>query len=603
MTKRIKKSIKRIRLLYQQSSLQWILSVAFTVASVVVILLMSWGYSKQFFRSTERLMEENSLGVMDQVSLNLDSYLHDMMTISNVAYYNIIKEYDLYKDQDSIENKLSFLYKSNSGAINNIGIFRADGELIAAEPLNKLKKNQIVSQQEWFQKSVNKIENIHFSTPYVENMYYPENNTYHWVVSLSRSVDLTTKGATSSGVLVLNMNFKEIEKICENVNLGNSGYVYVIDSKGEIIYHPKQQLIYSGIMNENNRQAATYSEGSHNEMYQKENRRITVKTMGYSGWKIIGVTPVSSYKTVYTLNRQFVWLSTLVASICILLVNLFISSRVTTPIKNLDKAVSKIENDINNIDIPKDGTTEIRHLSATLESMTGTLRQLMDDLVEQEKKKRQTEMTVLQSQINPHFLYNTLDSTIWMIEMEKYDGAITMITSLARFFRISLSKGNYLITLEEEFEHVKSYLTIQSIRYKNKFTYTIILDDRIASMSTIKLIIQPIVENAIYHGMDYLFGDGELVIEAFPSKGNIYIEVTDNGPGMSEEQVSMLFSDHSHTGEKGSGSGIALKNIQERIQLYYGESYGIEVESERDEGTKVRIILPQISIEQAEKEL
>ncbi|MGO3732591.1 MAG: sensor histidine kinase [Vagococcus sp.] len=603
MTKRIKKSIKKIRLLYQQSSLQWILSVAFTVASVVVILLMSWGYSKQFFRSTERLMEENSLGVMDQVSLNLDSYLHDMMTISNVAYYNIIKEYDLYKDQDSIENKLSFLYKSNSGAINNIGIFREDGELIAAEPLNKLKKNQIVSQQEWFQKSVNKIENIHFSTPYVENMYYPENNTYHWVVSLSRSVDLTTKGATSSGVLVLNMNFKEIEKICENVNLGNSGYVYVIDSKGEIIYHPKQQLIYSGIMNENNRQAATYSEGSHNEMYQKENRRITVKTMGYSGWKIIGVTPVSSYKTVYTLNRQFVWLSTLVASICILLVNLFISSRVTTPIKNLDKAVSKIENDINNIDIPKDGTTEIRHLSATLESMTGTLRQLMDDLVEQEKKKRQTEMTVLQSQINPHFLYNTLDSTIWMIEMEKYDGAITMITSLARFFRISLSKGNYLITLEEEFEHVKSYLTIQSIRYKNKFTYTIILDDRIASMSTIKLIIQPIVENAIYHGMDYLFGDGELVIEAFLSKGNIYIEVTDNGPGMSEEQVSMLFSDHSHTGEKGSGSGIALKNIQERIQLYYGESYGIEVESERDEGTKVRIILPQISIEQAEKEL
>ena len=223
----------------------------------------------------------------------------------------------------------------------------------------------------------------------------------------------------------------------------------------------------------------------------------------------------------------------------------------------------------------------------------------MQDIVTEQESKRKSEFDALQSQINPHFLYNTLDSIVWMVENERYQEAIVMVTSLAGFFRVGLSKGKNIITLKDELNHAGSYITIQHMRFRDKFTFHINVEEEILSMATIKLIVQPLLENAVYHGMEFMDGDGEIEVNAYAKENSLYIDVTDNGMGIPEEEIDgLLKRDSKH---RGKGSGIGLKNVHERIQLYFGENYGLTILSEADVGTTVRIHLPLVPYENAEQ--
>ena len=209
----------------------------------------------------------------------------------------------------------------------------------------------------------------------------------------------------------------------------------------------------------------------------------------------------------------------------------------------------------------------------------------------EQEEKRKSELDALQSQINPHFLYNTLDSIMWMIESERYEEAISMVHALGKLFRISLSKGKNIITVGDELLHARSYLDIQNYRLQNKFTSYFDVEEGIEKYKTIKLIIQPLIENAIYYGMEYMDGEGEIYIRAYTRGNDLFMEVQDNGPGMPREQVEKLLLEDTETRSK--GSGIGLRNVHQRIQLYFGWDYGLEIVSEPDEGTTVRIHLPK----------
>jgi putative HAMP domain protein len=212
--------------------------------------------------------------------------------------------------------------------------------------------------------------------------------------------------------------------------------------------------------------------------------------------------------------------------------------------------------------------------------------------VAEHNAKRKSEFDTLQSQINPHFLYNTLDIIVWMIENENSDKAVNIVTALAKFFRISLSKGKNIITVKDEVEHVRNYLMIQNMRFKNRFEYSIDVDEEVLSYSSLKLMLQPLVENAIYHGMEFMDGDGEIDVKVFKEDDSLYFMITDNGLGMSEDMVETLLSKDFVPSKKGSGIGV--KNVNERIKLYFGSEYGLKVESEPDEGTKITIHLPAV---------
>ena len=585
---------ERWQSLYHRSGIQLILSLSFTAVAVIGMAFLGLALFLRFSSATNTQMAENTQRVLAQVNLNLDTYLRSMMRVSDTVYYQLIKDTDL--NEEEISPKIELVYESNRDSLVSIALFSESGELVGATPFSRLKNSVKPQREEWFQIAQDRIENLHFSSAHVQNLFEDPDYRYRWVVSLSRQAELRRGGRTESGVLLVDMNFGGIEQILSHVDLSpEGGYLYLIDSSGEIIYHPRQQLIHAGILEENNLQAAAYGDGTHGERFRGENRQVTVKTAGYTGWKLVGVVPVKSVLDNYGQLLLFFLFIVLFSIFLLIFVNLRLSDIITRPLKKLDQSVRELEAGAETADLEVRGPHEIEHLAHSIRSMVSTMRHLMADILEQEQQKRRSELDVLQAQINPHFLYNTLDSVVWMTENGRTQDAVVMITSLARFFRISLSRGSNIIPIADELEHIRNYLTIQKMRFKNKFTADFQVEDGVEQLYTIKLILQPILENAIYHGMEYADGDGEILIHAFREGEDVLLDIQDNGPGMPEEVVAGLLDPKApHKAPSRGGSGIALRNVHRRIQLTFGEGYGLTIESEPDAGTTVRARLPAV---------
>ena len=263
---------------YRKMSIQMVLSLSFTAVAAAGMLLMSVSLIWRFSAVNEQLVAENSRRVLAQANLNLDSYLRRMMRISDTVYYRSIKNMDLA--EDDLTGDLSLLYEENRDDLVSLAVFDGEGALVSAVPLTALKRDAETADSDWFQAASQSMENLHFSTPHVQNIFDDPDYPYRWVVSLSRHVQLTRDGATEGGVLLVDMSFSGIEQVCRDVTLGSGGYLYLIDGDGELIYHPRQQLIYAGLLEENNRAAAAYRDGSHQEKFQGRSRQVTVKTMG-----------------------------------------------------------------------------------------------------------------------------------------------------------------------------------------------------------------------------------------------------------------------------------------------------------------------------------
>lgn len=583
---------------YRKMSIQMVLSLSFTAVAAAGMLLMSVSLLWRITAASEELVAENSQRLLAQANLNLDSYLRRMMRISDTVYYRSIKNTDLAGDD--LTGDLSLLYEENRDDLVSLAVFDGEGDLVSAVPLSAMKKEAEPAGSDWFQDAARSMENLHFSTPHVQNIFDDPDYPYRWVVSLSRHVQLTRGGVTESGVLLVDMSFSGIEEVCRDVTLANGGYLYLIDGGGELIYHPRQQLIYAGLLEENNRAAAAYRDGSHREEFQGQSRQVTVKTVGYTGWKLVGVAPAGSWEAS---SRQLplFGLTLLLFSIFLMaFLNYLISARISDPIRRLERSIRELENGLAGVEIAEGGCYEVQRLSHAVGSMVSTMRHLMDDIVRQEEQKRRSELEVLQAQINPHFLYNTLDSVIWMTESGQQKEAIQMVTSLARFFRISLSKGKSLIPLGDELDHARHYMNIQQIRFKNKFTAEISAAPEAGELYTLKLVLQPLLENAIYHGCASAEDDGIIRVTAYREGEDLLIDVEDNGLGMRPELAASLLDEDRPELPTG-GSGIGVRNVHQRIRLTFGEGYGLTILSEPDEGTLVRVRLPALSREEADR--
>ena len=580
--------------IYRRRNIQFITSLSFTLVALVSMLFMGIAFYAQFVRNARQMALENNKQMLEQVSWNLNSYIRKMMNISDFMYYNVIKNKDL--TEESIDKEMNLLYEENKDYLVSIVCVTEDGAVLAAGPIATRKKSVDLKEQEWFVQAGEKIENLHFTTPHVQNIFESSNYQYAWVISLSRSVELTNAGHTRRGVLLVDMNYSAIEQVFDKANEQNSGYVYLMDRNGEIIYHPRQKAIYSGMVKENNRMASTYEDGTHIENFMGEERAVVVKTIGYTGWKIVNVTPTSKlFRNAIHIGFFMVMICT-VTIFLILFGNIFISDRVTEPLRNLEESIRYLEDE----HIYIGGSHEIRHLGQTITLMVKRMKDLMDKMVREQEDKRKSELDALQSQINPHFLYNTLNSVVWMVECEQYREALSMVKALAKLFRISLSKGNSIITIEDELTHAQNYMSIQQMLYRNKFCVKIDVEPAIRGCITIKLIVQPILENAIYHGMEFMDGEGEITVHGYEKDGDIYIEVSDNGMGIPEETIESLLTDKSRA--RGKGSGIGLWNVNQRIALYFKGDYGLSIKSELDEGTTVTIHLPKILYEDYRRE-
>ena len=245
-------------------------------------------------------------------------------------------------------------------------------------------------------------------------------------------------------------------------------------------------------------------------------------------------------------------------------------------------------------DIYIGGSSEIRHLGYSVQKSYEQIESLMDEIIRHQNERRKSELDALQSQINPHFLYNTLESITWMVEAQRNSEAVMMISELAKLLRVSLSRGKTIIPIADELQHSRSYMSIQLVRYKERFKTEFIMDDEIGNYCIVKLVIQPILENAIYYGVGHMDEDdgGKIIVHGEKKGDDIYISIEDNGMGMREEVLENILMDNSKVPKHGSGVGVI--NVHSRIKLMFGAEYGLSVYSEPDEGTKVVIHIPAI---------
>lgn len=572
-------------------SMQMTISISFTILSVCCMCLLGVMLYQQFTRKAENLTVENSRQLLNQTTINLEDYLRNMRRISDAMYYTVIKNTDI--GSESLEDSMTLLYEANKDKLVSVACYTNDGKLTEASPIATEKPGVDVKSQKWFQDAAGELENFHFSTPHVQNLFDDPSYRYYWVVSLSRTVELTRNGNSMLGVLLVDMNYSSIEQLLEKANTDTSGeYVYLMAPDGEIIYHPKQNLIHMGLYEENNTEAAGYEDTTVKENFHGEKRLVTVKTISYTGWKLISVVPMKSFSMGMTGMRNLVVLLVALTVLAAVMLNQMVSARISKPLRRLNDSVKEWEAGNMNPDIYIGGSMEVEHLGKTLRSTVAQIRQLMDDIVVEQEEKRKSELDALQSQINPHFLYNTLDSIVWMITGERYDDAVFMITQLASLFRISLSKGKTVIKIEDEVKHARNYMNIQKIRYKNSFEVDFQIEEDILDGCIVKLVLQPLLENAIYYGMEFMDGEGEIHVRGYRKDKDVYLEVEDNGLGMPEEEAAELLNGkerpHKH------GSGVGLVNVHSRLKLRFGEAYGLVIHSCPDEGMMVQIHIPYI---------
>ncbi len=568
--------------------------LAFSLISVSIMLILGVVMYMKFSALSQQEMIQDTDTLMEQTRERLEEYLIAMRQISDTVYYNVIKENDLSAQDNKIQQGMNIIYEANRSYLRSIAIYNDYGSLMAAEPVASQKEDSDVIHQSWFQKAIGAVENMHFSTPHIQNLFDDATRQHCWVISLSCVVDLTDKGVPVTGVLLVDMDFSGISRMLQRINSNasdNGQYYYLCDSNGGIIYHKKQMQISSGIFRENNVAAAAYRDGVYEEIFEGEHRKLIIKTMSYTGWKLVGVIPDSTFTRGMFDIRYFIIMIILLMAMMLVVINRVVSVRISSPILKLNDSVREYEAG-EKPEIYIGGSQEIRHLGNSIQRSYEQIDRLMQEIVKEQNERRKSELDALQSQINPHFLYNALDSITWMIEGERNDDAVYMISELAKLFRISLSRGQTVICVQDELQHAKSYMNIQKIRYKNAFTVVFDVDPVVYTFCSVKLVLQPLLENAISYGVSGMEDFGEIQVVARKQEEKIILSVVDNGFGMSEEEAELVLTDsdriHKH------GSGVGLINVNNRIQMLFGKEYGLVIESEPDEGTTVSICMPAV---------
>ena len=577
-------------------------AVLIIVTMCIMVTVFYMVFHSRAFNERGKYEEENLVNM----EAYLNSYLEEVDSIAKNVNYNyylqdyletVIKEEDDYVDSGIGKNMRS--YEMSSQAFSDTLLSRADISSIMIFGKKKMLLNRSMytyqkvaldSKLDWYAKAVAKPQDAIITGPNRHSFF----DTDDEVISLSREVQSYENG-TFRGVILINLNMNKITEICNSFQEKQENFICIINDKGELVYEQQNGRERFAFDEKENRQELNTALGKTKEScfrlnYRGEKYLVTRTDMKTTGWTLVSMVP---YKSVMAETMAISGVMILAVAIT-LIVTLLLLNRILTgvvkPLKKLEKYMVQVNPD--NMDQRMEILTddEIGHLSMKFNQMMDRIRNLKEQVIEEQEDKRKYELQALQAQINPHFLYNTLDSIIWMAETND-SNIVAMTEALAKLFRISLNKGNEEISLERELEHVKNYLIIQSMRYADKFTYEISAEPGVERCRTIKLILQPIVENCIYHGIKKKRGSGHISIRAFQQEKNLIIKVSDDGCGMTEEIRSKILSDEIEP-ENISGSGIGVRNVNERIQLRFGKEYGIFYESEEGKGTTVTYVLP-----------
>jgi two-component system sensor histidine kinase YesM len=550
------------------------------------VLVISITVTFQYIGTIRSNTEISTRQTVTQTNNHLVSYISDIIQIAEIAE-DLMLNTKLKKD---ILYSFSVL-KSSRKDIVSIDIFSENGTLLYGTSSPRLRNRAEIIEQDWFHKAFYNSEGYYFSMPHVQQL---ETFHYPWVISYSKAIKYRdSNGNEKKGILLLDINYSTIGDILKSATIGKTGYIYLIDNTGQIVFHPKQTLINLEQFSEDLQSNTEHIFGSYYSTYKGKKRWTVIETVAYSRWRMVGI--VFTDETITDAIHSFLYILLpvlLISFIAIIFLANILANYITSPIRKLQKEMEHIEKSTFSADKLEHASLEVRSLANSYTTMAKRIQSLMQDIVIEQEEKRKSELDALQAKINPHFLYNTLDSVIWFAEEQKYHEVIELVTALAKLFRISISKDHEIITLEEEFEHAKNYLIIQQKRYVGKFEYSFLLPEELKFKPVVKLILQPIIENSIYHGIKYLMDPGLISISAkMTTNGDLEISIKDDGVGMTEKTRKNILMTKKDEHDK-SGTGIGVYNVNRRLKLAYGDKYGICITSELDEGTTVILTLP-----------
>lgn len=442
----------------------------------------------------------------------------------------------------------------------------------------KLSEPRIVDSKAWFQSAINNKNVNNFS-----KVQGTSDNLDKEVVTLSKSINFLADGVEKKGVLRIDINFNRIKELINITKLGEYGAIIFIDENDKVIYSSADEESYYEIDEIRDMVLGEFATSiNDNSMF------VNINTIANTRWRMatyLNRNSLSEVKSKYIYSFLIILIFS--AFLSVILAFRF-TRRITEPIEKLTHTLQTVEPVDLKLTIYENDYEEISVLNQSINNMSRRINNLMEFVIKEQEEKAELELDILQHQINPHFLYNTLDTIIVLSENDQKEEVTNTIIALSRYFRINLSGGDKYIPVKMELEQIDNYLKIQKARYRTRFEYKINVDPKYFGYEVLKLILQPIVENAIYHGTS-AYEESKIIISHEILDNYYYFRVANSGYGLTDEQIESI---HSHMKTKSQDKHVGLRNVYERLQLHYGEDSGIFFEVDEDDYTKVSIKIP-----------
>ncbi|WP_339178670.1 sensor histidine kinase [Paenibacillus sp. FSL H8-0317] len=582
------------------------------VPSVGLGLLVNWTVE----RVVERQVEGHTMQLIGKVNEALNSKMENLQNMTYLIAFDPdidgfmndkmppnddagIESMDMDTITETQQNRLYGIKQTLQGfttlypEIAGIVLVNASGDYISNEMYPRAEQSLI--QENWYQKaSANPGIFMVLGQPKDRNLTTHVRYKDDEIVSVARSITDEASGRVR-GVIMIDLKLRSVSQAARNVTLGKSGYVMVTDAEGQSVYKPEHPLIEhiptdwfpSG---ESGTFTADTEGGTLLFMYQSST---------FTGWRTVGVFPTRD--SISEVRQIQFYVVSFVFVVCLfgLSASLWFSRSIAQPIFRLMSYMRRAETGNLRPGRWSDRADEIGMLGNSYNRMLAQIRELISLNELRERQKRDAEMRSLQEHIKPHFLYNTLDTIHWMARKEGAEDVSGMVGALSRLFRIGLSKGQDYIPLHSEIEHMTSYLQIQQTRYRDRLQYTLNIPEDLRNLFVLKLLLQPLIENAIYHGIKGRRGPGHIRVEARLEHNRLLLTVQDNGAGMSNERLAEMqqlleapLASLEASSPGMTGKSYGMLNVQARLRLSFGDEYGIVLESQEGEGTSVTIIHP-----------
>ena len=559
----------------KRSSLLVRMVISIFLVFLILLAVVGTFYYRSSSSAIEATIEGDSQTTISQTSHFIQSYIKKLETTStSLTQQTDVLAYAENPSQDKVKGILDLfltILKADQD-LKAVVLVTKSGQVISTDDSVQMKTSSDMMTEDWYQKAIHQ-----GAKPVLTPAHKSDSQ---WVISVTQEL-VDAKGA-NLGVLRLDISYETLEAYLNQLQLGQQGFAFIINENHEFVYHP-QHTVYSSssemeAMKPYIETGQGYTPGHKSYVSQEQ--------IAGTDWTVIGV---SSLEKLDQVRSQLLWtllgasFTSLLACLCLVWFSL---KRWIAPLKDLRETMLEIASGNQNLRAKEAGAYELREVTRQCNAMLDQVDQLMVAIRRQEETTRQYQLQALSSQINPHFLYNTLDTIIWMAEFQDSQRVVQVTKSLATYFRLALNQGKDLICLSDEINHVRQYLFIQKQRYGDKLEYEINENPAFDNLVLPKLVLQPLVENALYHGIKEKEGQGHIRVSVQKQDSGLVIRIEDDGIGFQDA------SDSSQSQLK--RGGVGLQNVDQRLKLHFGEHYQMKIDSIPSKGTTVEIYINRI---------